>query len=286
MKKRIIIPYLLLGAALIIALGLFFRTNKLQRQLHEFNANQTDLAKTVATYEDLVSKDSLLLSGDYHTAIQAYHKIAKEIGSDSMGVKLRIALAQKIKTYSEERLASLQDTIENDSSNIHEAISPIEIRRYDSLNFAHEKAKIQLGRLRKQLQEKSFGEYLTFKSKKGNQMHYVGRVRNNKANGFGIALLDTGSRYEGEWLNNERHGQGTFYWPDGEYYVGSYSHAKRNGLGTYYWPNGEKYIGFWKDDRRNGQGEFYAADGTVLTSGLWKNDELVETDKKDKKTRR
>lgn len=276
----------MLGAALLIALGLFFRTNKLQRELHQFNANQTSLKDKVEAYEDLQSKDSLLLSGDYHTAIEEYRKIAIEIGDDNMGVALRIALAEQIRTYSEEKVISLENKIENDSLNDDLEASPIEIRRYDSISFAHEKAKIQLASLRKQLQKKSFGEYLTFKSKKGNQMHYVGQVRDKKANGFGIALLDTGSRYEGEWKDNQRHGQGTFYWPDGEYYVGSYVNAKRNGLGTYYWPNGEKYVGFWKDDKRNGQGDFYDADGSVLTSGTWKNDKLVETDKKDGKTRR
>lgn len=285
MKKRIIIPYILFGAMFIIALGLFLKTTNLQGDLHQLDARQTDLAKTVTTYEDLASKDSILLSGNYNIALQEYEKIARELGDDSMGVRLRIALAEKIKTYSEERTGLLEDTIERDSLNSDQLTSTSEIRRYDSLSFAHEKTKIQLSRLRKQLQEKSFGEYITFKSKKGNQMHYVGRVSKNKANGFGIALLDTGSRYEGEWLNNERHGQGTFYWPDGEYYVGSYSHAKRNGLGTYYWPNGEKYVGFWKDDKRNGQGDFYAADGSILTSGVWKNDKLVETDKKEKKAR-
>lgn len=286
MKKRLVVPYLLLVVAVVIAIGLFFRTNSLQRQLHRSSANEANLSNTIETYESLQVKDSILLSGDYEMAIDEYQRIAKEIGNDNRGIQLRIALAEQFKRYDKELSKGANNYTDLDSSLIIQSATPIELERYDSLSFAHEKAKIQLNRLRKLLKEKSFGEYLTFKSEKGNQMHYVGQVRNNKANGYGIAVLDTGSRYEGEWKDNERHGEGTFYWPDGQYYVGNYSHAKRNGLGTYYWPNGEKYVGFWKDDKRNGQGEFYGADGSVVTSGVWKNDKLVETDKKEKKARR
>ncbi|GMN08909.1 hypothetical protein MTsPCn9_06350 [Croceitalea sp. MTPC9] len=286
MKKRILIPYLLLATAVVISIGLFFRLNVLQNRVNKFDADEEKLTKKVSIYEDLFSKDSLLLTDDYNTALREYDKIAHEIGSENNGLKLRIALAKKIRNYNEQRLRDKTNQAEDDSLALPKLASPIEIQRYDSLSFAHEKAKIQLNRLRKQLQEKSFGEYLTFKSKKGNQMHYVGQVRNNMANGYGIALLDTGSRYEGEWKDNQRHGQGAFYWPDGEYYVGGYVNAKRTGYGTYYWPNGEKYVGNWKDDKRNGEGEFYAKDGSVLTSGTWQDDKLVETDKKEKKTRR
>ena len=282
MKKRIILPYLLLAATLLVAIGLFFRTNSLQNQLQEQSSNTADLNIRLLTYEELLSKDSLLLDGDYDDALVAYEKIAKEIGDDRMGVKLRIALAEKIKTYSQHKNEPTQE-IESDSLTLPNASDPIEIRRYDSLSFAHEKVKIQLDRLRKQLKQKSFGEYLTFKSKKGNKMHYVGQVKNNKANGYGIAFLDTGSRYEGQWKDNQRHGEGKFYWPDGEYYVGTYVNDKRNEHGAYYWPNGEKYVGSWKDDKRNGKGEFYASDGNMLTSGTWEDDKLVEAQKKSRR---
>ncbi len=286
MKKRVVIPYLLLAASLVITIGLFFRVNTLQNSVNQFSSNKETLSKKVTVYENLFSKDSLLLEEDYTSALSAYEKIAHELGSEDKNLKLRIALAKKMKGYVEERKTKQKDTVKNDSLPQNKVVSPFEIERYDSLSFAHEKAKIQLDRLRKQLKEKSFGEYLTFKSKKGNQMHYVGQVRNNMANGYGFALLDTGSRYEGEWKDNQRHGEGTFYWPDGEYYMGSYVNAKRSGYGTYYWPNGEKYVGYWQDDKRNGEGEFFATDGKLLTSGIWENDKLVETDKAEKRARR
>ncbi|QLG46930.1 MORN repeat-containing protein [Costertonia aggregata] len=286
MKKRILIPYILFISVLFISMGMFYRMYTLQNRIDQFNSDRKKLYEKVAIYEDLLSKDSLLLTGDYHNALKAYDKIALELGSENYGLKTRIALAKTIRSYTMGRAIKQKDTVENDSLAQNRIAGPVEIQRYDSLSFAHEKAKIQLNRLRKQLEEKSFGEYLTFKSVKGNQMHYVGQVRNNTANGYGIALLDTGSRYEGEWKNNQRHGEGAFYWPDGEYYVGSYVNGKRTGYGTYYWPNGEKYIGYWKDDKRNGHGEFYATDGTILTSGVWENDKLVETEKKAKRTSR
>lgn len=285
MKKRLLIPYLLLAAAVIISIGLFFRVNVLQHKVNQFDTDKEELIERVSSYEYLLSTDSLLLTDNYNTVLREYDKIAHELGSEDKGLKLRIALAKKIKGYQEGALQKAENKIGEDSLVLPKVLSSVEIQRYDSLSFAHEKTKIQLNRIRKQLLEKSFGEYLTFKSEKGNQMHYVGRVHNNKANGFGIALLDTGSRYKGEWKDNRRHGQGTFYWPDGEYYVGSYVNAKRTGYGTYYWPNGEKYVGYWKDDKRSGEGEFYAKDGSILTSGVWNNDKLVTTEKKDRKTR-
>jgi hypothetical protein len=286
MKKRILIPYLLLATAVIVAIALSFRVHVLQDMVNQFNTEENTLAKKISVYENIFSKDSFLLTDDYQTAIKEYNKIAHEIGSENNGLKLRIALAKKIKNYNEQSAVNKIGQLEKDSIKDVKGTDMRAIQRYDSLNFAHEKTKIQLNRLQRQLQEKSFGEYLTFKSVKGNQMHYVGQVRNNMANGYGIAILDTGSRYKGEWKDNKRHGQGAFYWPDGEYYIGSYVNAKRTGYGTYYWPNGEKYVGYWKDDKRNGEGEFYAKDGSILTSGIWEDDKLVETEKKEKKGRR
>ena len=83
MKKRLLIPYLLLAMAVVIAIGLFFRTNSLQRQLNQSSTNQTNLSYTIETYEALEVRDSILLSGDYETAIDEYQRIAMEIGSDN-----------------------------------------------------------------------------------------------------------------------------------------------------------------------------------------------------------
>ena len=138
---------------------------------------------------------------------------------------------------------------------------------------------MQLKSIKQQMITKNFGEYITFKSSKGNRLHYVGQVKNKKANGYGIAILDSGSRYEGDWKDNKRHGEGVFYWIDGQHYEGSYVDDLRSGKGTYYWINGEKYVGQWENDMRNGSGTFYGKDGNILTKGVWENDELMSEDK-------
>lgn len=243
--------------------------------------NQT-LTKKLESHEQLAKIDSLLLEGDYDGAIASYQYNLQAAGKENnMVIPLRIALAEKLRSSDTSFKTALgNEPKKQDTLPVSRWSEETAIRKYDSLNFSLEKAKVQLVRLKKQLQQKSYGEYLTFKSQKGNQLHYIGQVKNGKAHGFGVALLETGSRYEGEWQDNQRHGEGTFYWPDGEYYVGSYENDKRSGYGTYFWPNGEKYTGQWKDDKRSGTGKFYDADGEIVAGGEWSDDKLVEVNKR------
>lgn len=281
MKLKKYAPYILLA---FFALAMFFfasRSVQLQKDLVQIKEENKVISKKINAYEQLNKIDSLLLQEDYDTAISSYHASMNSSKENNMVIPLRIALAEKLKQNKivvspmPDSITAKQDTIQESNWAEEEAV-----RKYDSINFSLEKAKVQLARLKKQLQQKSFGEYLTFKSKKGNQLHYIGQVKDGKAHGFGVALLETGSRYEGDWKNNQRHGEGTFYWADGEYYVGSYEDDKRNGYGTYYWPNGEKYTGEWKNDKRNGAGRFYDAEGDVVAGGEWDDDKLVEVNEK------
>ncbi|TMM57301.1 hypothetical protein FEE95_12510 [Maribacter algarum] len=271
----------LLGITTVAAVFFFYKTKSLKLQLNQIEEQQSNLTEELHDYEELVHIDSMLLKGDYDTALSSYNETLKIHHENKMGIPVRIALAEKL-LHVEAAGNKAKKEIEKDTDSL--AISLIatsqEIRKMDSLNFTLEKTKVQLARLRGLLKKKSFGEYLQFKSLKGNQMHYVGEVKNGKANGYGIALLDTGSRYEGEWKNNRRHGEGTFYWSDGQYYVGTYNSDKRNGFGTYYWPNGEKYEGEWQDDKRSGEGQFFGTDGAIVTGGQWQDDKLVEATKR------
>ncbi len=292
MKKqnRTIISYLLLVIAAGIIVFYQLKTSNLQNELQANRALNEQFDTRMTVYNSLLQIDSALVKGNYQAALRAYQERLSATGkNDSTGIQLRISLA--------ERLMKMQDALHSDASliarlqaldsnQIKHSVTPKEIRQYDSLNFAFEKTKVRLARMERQLQKKSFGEYLTFTSSKGSQMHYVGQVKDKKANGHGLALLDTGSRYEGEWKDNQRHGKGTFYWPDGEYYVGNYINDKRHGQGTYYWPNGEKYTGAWKADQRSGEGVFYGKDGKIMANGIWQEDKLVEADKKQKKESR
>ena len=263
------------------------KSNLLHKQLFAKAAQQSQLENRIALEEELMGIDSLLIDGKYKKALTAYKdQYDNAIISDDPGIEMRLALVKEFLRlqYETELAAYRQESLaEVDSIQVEPIPTALEIQIVDSLNFALEKAKVQLASMKRQLNSKSFGEYLRFTNRKGSQMHYVGQVKNDKANGFGVALLNTGSRYEGEWKDNQRHGKGTYYWSDGEYYVGEYLNDKRNGEGTYYWPNGEKYTGHWKDDKRSGEGIFYGKDGEIIADGIWQDDKLALLDKDEKK---
>ncbi len=275
-KKSTIILYGLLAIAVVVAINGKFKEQKLKKQLNDIKVKEVAISKDKALQNELIKIDSLLIRGNYKSALNAYKKQAN---ANNPYAKLRIELTKHFIQLNKAR--KTQDSLEVnekeiDSNAIKSIVTSYEIRKYDSLNFAIEKLKTQLKRIKKQQQSKSYGEYLRFTNRKQHKVHYVGQVKNNKANGNGIAFFDTGSRYEGEWVNNLRHGEGTFYWNDGQYYVGQYKNDKRSGKGTYYWPNGEKYVGQWESDHQNGEGVFYDKDGNIITKGVWKNDKLVE----------
>ena len=284
-KKRYkLIAIAALALTTLLAIYGLFRASNLKGQLNVAEAKASEMVTKLSAQKELRQLDSLLAIGAYEQVITASNsQLNNKDLEDISGVQLRMDIAQKM-LHLKTAKNPLQDSImAKDSLDSIQTVRfsglSRELKQYDSLSFALEKAKVQLASVRRQLQKRSFGEYLTFTNKKGSQMHYVGEVKHKKANGFGIALLNTGSRYEGEWKDNQRHGYGSFYWADGEYYVGNYVNDLRNGEGTYNWPNGEKYVGEWKDDRRNGHGIFYGADGDIVTQGTWEEDKLVKQDK-------
>ncbi|NAS13286.1 MORN repeat-containing protein [Poritiphilus flavus] len=258
------------------------KAKDLQNELEATKAHEIEMEGSIAAQHELLSVDSLLVDGNYRAALTAYEEQFKELQEDdSAGLQLRMALANQLMHLRASRNARLnQDSVPAQDSVQTDILSNARVvKQYDSINFVLEKTKVQLARTKKQLLKKSFGEYLTFKSSKGSQLHYVGEVKDHKANGHGLALLNTGSRYEGEWKDNMRHGEGTFFWADGERYEGNYVNDKRQGEGTYYWPNGEKYVGQWKNDQRYGKGIFFGKDGEIVANGVWKEDVLVQADK-------
>ncbi|RZS92262.1 MORN repeat-containing protein [Aquimarina brevivitae] len=284
-RKRHIVAYCIAAAAIVVAGYSILRQQKLRKELTTIIAEKQQFSKDSLLKRSLFQIDSLLMQGQYSTALDAYEQQFLNVQNDGKEeVSFRIKVAKQfVDFYSTPNQSnSVKDSIRSLDTNRVAADASVNVRTLDSLQFALEKTKVQLERLQKQLKKKSYSEYLTFRNPKKHLLHYVGQVQNNKANGYGIAVFDTGSRYEGDWVNNLREGEGAFYWPDGEYYIGSYENDLRNGLGTYYWPNGEKYVGEWKDDQRSGEGTFYAKDGKILTSGIWKKDKLVEEFKNKK----
>jgi hypothetical protein len=111
---------------------------------------------------------------------------------------------------------------------------------------------------------------------------YVGEWKDGKNNGQGthFFLADNqfkGDKYVGEWKDNKFSGQGTYTYADGNKYVGEFKDGKRNGQGTHTWASGDKYVGEWKDNKFSGQGVVFLANGNVAQSGIWKEDELIES---------
>ena len=275
-----------IGALVISVLmaGFFFlRSNGLKAELEAQKQISQLSASQQAAEAQLKSIDTVLMEGNYREALQSYNVA---LANDSLGsgeIQWRIDLARQLVSLEQRAnrpdtpasVVQIEDTVQSEAM-----ATPKEIRSYDSLMFVLEKTEVQMERLKQQVKERSLGTYLTFKSKKGNPIHYVGEVKNGKANGEGIALFGSGSRYVGTWSENMRHGEGTFYWPDGQFYEGSYQNDIRHGQGTYHWPSGEKYTGEWRNDQRNGQGTFFGTEGEVVAKGTWKNDEFVKDKKK------
>ena len=277
----------ILFLSLIIAItALLYAVNtniQKQRQLRLQGEHLVELQGQLKVQHELLRVDTLLVAGKYEDALEQYGNEELRIVADGAhGIGLRVAIAERFLELQEntvERHEEPVDSVGLESDEIEKDILAAEVNQMDSLSFVLEKTKVQLTRLKKQLQQKSFGEYITFTNSKGSLVHYVGQVRKGKAHGYGVAILSTGSRYIGEWKDNHRHGVGTYHWKDGAYYEGEYENDKRNGQGTYYWPNGEKFVGLWEDDERTGEGTFYGKNSDVVASGLWEDDELVKEDK-------
>ncbi|MCV9387333.1 MORN repeat-containing protein [Reichenbachiella ulvae] len=272
---------LLLSSSL--AVYFFLQTRKVKREF-AVTSSLDQREKIALEQEQLISIDSLMMQGNYTKALaESESKLNQGLLLDTNSMKLRIVLMKRLLSLQKKiyHLDSSQlDSIAIETFQIIPSVAtPKEVRDYDSLQFVLRKREVELEKIKGQLKRKSHGEYLTFESTKGTTIYFVGEVSNEKANGQGIALLSTGSRYEGEWKNNLRHGKGTFYWPDGEYYQGEYHNDQRQGLGSYYWPNGEKFTGQWEKDLRNGEGIFYDKHGEIVASGIWKDDELVVVQK-------
>ncbi|SHG29710.1 MORN repeat-containing protein [Flagellimonas flava] len=287
MKNQYLTKFVFVLFVLAFGISCYYygKTKDLKQQLEAQKIEQQNLmnAKSVDGQE-LTQIDAMIIDGDdYSGALKAYQeKFGEDEAMEGTELELRISLTKKLlqlKARPEKDSAQLAQMELLDSLKTLADVSPKEIQQFDSLSFVLEKAKARIARMQRQLRQKSSGQYLTFSNSKGSQMHYVGEVKNGKANGFGVAILNTGSRYIGEWKDNERHGEGSFYWHDGQYYVGAYKNDKRSGKGTYHWPNGEKFVGLWKDDERTGEGAFFGKKGDVVASGVWEHDELVVTNK-------
>ena len=128
----------------------------------------------------------------------------------------------------------------------------------------------------------------------------------NWTNCIGTYTWENGDKYVGEHKDGESHGQGTFTWGNGDKYVGKYQDGKRHGEGTYTYASGNKYVGRWKNGNYHGQGTYtfadgskdvgewennklngyaiqYNADGSIRREGIFKDDEFLYAETREKK---
>lgn len=292
-SKRFAVVVSLLLLAGVAAVYYLNRATELEQRLVEGRARVAEQSARLANYARVDVGDSLLREGAYGEAVDLYRALQSDTSwvLDSASLVSRIAHAERL-----EQVGATLDTLRQmwarrprpGAPNLAPlrpnavARLPLEAsnpNQYDSLRFALQKANMQVRNLESRLRSTSGGNYLTFTSRQDNEVYYVGDIKNGKANGRGVALFSSGSRYLGEWRDNTKHGIGEFHWLDGASYEGEYEADERSGRGTYHFPDGEVFVGEWEDDLRNGEGIFYDKEGEVITKGIWKDDELVQESK-------
>ena len=275
-KTRLAIIALVIATFLTGGLAIYFATQHQQaeKQLVEYLKTSKVEIDKVNLSTNLI--DSLLFAGDYKKAMKLTEELSQgQAFSEENPLNFRYRIAKSMADMQRKMSTRQVNPVPKTSLEEMETTS-----EDDSLQTELYKIQSELAKLKQKLDRKPKSKYLQFKTSKGTALHYVGTIENNQATGFGIALLETGSRYEGEWKEGQRHGTGKFFWDDGQRYEGEYKNDMREGLGTYFWVNGEKYVGEWKNDQRNGRGEFYNKRGKLKTTGIWKNDILIEENRK------
>ena len=103
---------------------------------------------------------------------------------------------------------------------------------------------------------------------------YVGEYKDGAPSGQGTETTANGNKYVGEWKDGDYNGQGSNTYANGDKYVGEFKDGKKNGHGTATIANGNKYVGEFKDGKRNGNGILYDSNGSVISQGVWKENEF------------
>lgn len=219
-----------------------------------------DLEKAISHLKAIKPADE---SSKVQQRIDTLEKIRKELASDTMSLQ-----QYKVRLNAQnDEVQKLKDQKDSIDETLNDQLSSVQNEKDSLLEVIQKKEKA--------LKRKEDIKVISFKSTKGDQVHYLGEVENGKANGGGIGIWRTGSIYKGKWKNNKRHGEGTFEWADGQKYEGDFKNDIRTGKGTYFWPSGERYEGEFRNNRREGQGTLYDPDGNVSFKGKWKDDKPV-----------
>ena len=287
-KNKLFLVYLLLYLITLTTLSILYSSslNKIKlahATLAQNEAKTQHLQTEVNSLHQLITIDEMVLfKGEYKKALEKYN-LLNESNNEQINI-----LIQKRTEYLNQLLTNVdtndQVLINKDLTISHnkQLIAKLENENDSLSNFFDSKVnalsnqvdnlKEELNKKEKVITHKENIKVISFKNKKGNTIHYLGEITNQKANGGGIGIWSTGSIYKGSWKDNMRHGKGTYEWADGEKYEGEYVNDIKEGQGTYYWLSGEKYVGEWKGDKRNGKGILYDPDNNIRFEGFWIND--------------
>jgi serine/threonine protein kinase len=93
------------------------------------------------------------------------------------------------------------------------------------------------------------------------------------ADGRGIMVFPSGSRYDGEFHNGQRNGCGTYSFANGRRYIGQFKDDQFDGLGIWLLGDGNRYVGEFKVNRCHGEGIFLFKDGRS-ERGTWQDGKL------------
>ena len=92
---------------------------------------------------------------------------------------------------------------------------------------------------------------------------YVGRFIDGLQHGTGAELWADQSTYQGEYRAGLKHGHGECKWPGQAHYVGEFNSGLFEGHGRFSWANGNFYEGMWAANQIHGYGVFTWADGMI-----------------------
>ncbi len=298
-----------ISITLLLGVSIYFLYNKYDKEKAEriYKSEMLDSLVLVLSDKeakiDLLEKlnyaDSLFFAGQYDTAFNVYGELEltnPEIKNFENIKNERINLINKnnqlknqhelslavLKAEKEQYLGIIEDRTKRINSMMEEKVklNLAFASDRDSFTILTQNLLDSVNNLQILLDEQREPkrELLVFMNNKGSEIHYLGEIKNNMANGNGIGIWKNGGMYKGEWKDNMRHGNGQYQWQDGETYDGDFFMDMRHGKGKYIWTTGLYYIGEWKGDKRHGTGVLYEKNGETRLSGFWEGDEFKKSD--------
>ncbi|WP_291724336.1 MORN repeat-containing protein [Bernardetia sp.] len=258
---------------------LIFKTLKTSYQEYLKKANlaffEKNYQKSFMYYSlvDSLTIDTLDLEVKAKYYVQSQEVIKGNL--DSLKYILKVAYTGSMEK--EEALRKLQEEIverDRQIDTLHHQLDETNIALHDI-----EEVNQTLSHRLEQTAEDKY-QVLDFTNKENTSIRYYGRVENDKANGFGIGIFETGGIYEGNWKNNLPNGKGRYEWKNEDVYEGNYVEGRREGYGVYIFSSQIRYEGDWVNNLREGRGKMYSPEGQLLLDGDWMKDKFQKNKKK------